>query len=258
LRKTSQLTTETTKEVPPALKAEFQAKAKTLAQLEESYALTGKYDDVMKGRKTGFETGVGQGVLAGAIPAGQGSAAVAAASGKQMLNTEGGETYNMYTGESTTTPLGKAQINKENAQAGELGALGKKYGKEIEKIDAEIAGGMFNKNSSERLTSMLNAANAFGNSLSKQKADGSISKDRLPAWQEAMDKNTALQAKLSDMLGNAADAKANPPAPKSDTSEKPTPPPPVVKALPAGAVLIGKSGGKNVYQLPNGSRYQQQ
>jgi hypothetical protein len=222
LRKTSQLTTETTKEVPPALKAEFQAKAKTLAQLEESYALTKDYKQVTEGRKTGFETSVGQGVLAGAIPAGQGSAAVAAASGKQMLNTEGGETYNMYTGESKTTPLGKAQITEAAAKAGELGELGKKYGKEIEKIDAEIAGGMFSKNSSEKLTSMVNAANGTIKSLNDT-GKGSTPEAQT-AWTKSMADATAMRDKAMALQNNALDMRENPkptPAPASGGMPEP-------------------------------------
>jgi hypothetical protein len=241
LRKTSQLTTETTKEVPPALKAEFQAKAKTLAQLEESYALTGKYDDVMKGRKTGFETGVGQGVLAGAIPAGQGSAAVAAASGKQMLNTEGGETYNMYTGESKTTPLGKAQISEAAARAGELGALGKKYGKEIEKIDAEISGGMFNKNSSERLSSVVNSANATIKSL-MDAGKGSTPESKA-AWDKSMSDATAVRDKAQALQNNALDIRDNP---------KPTPAPGEMPR-PKSAEEVAKLKPNTRFIAPDGS-----
>jgi len=217
-----------TKEVPQVLKDEFKLKAKMLAQLEESYALKGSYDDVMKGRQVGLETEIGKGVLAGNIPLGKGSGAVAAMGGKQILNTEGGETYNMYTGESKTTPLGQAEVGKNKAQAGEanaraseLGQLGKKYGKEIEEIDAKIAGGMFNKNSSEKITASMNSLKGQFDSLMKQKADGLVPKDQMPAWQIEVDAITATQAKYRKLLSDAADMKANPPAPKPDASNKP-------------------------------------
>jgi hypothetical protein len=205
------------KAVPQALKDEFKLKSKMLSELEESYALKGSYDDVMKGRKIGFETGVGQGVLAGSIGMGKGAGAVAASEGKQILNTEGGETYNMYTGESKTTPLGKAQIGKENAQAGELGALGKKYGKDIEKIDAEIQGGMFNKNSSERLTSVINAANGTIRSLNEG-SKGSTPEAKA-AWQKSMDDATAVRDQAQALQKGALEAKANPPAPKPEAAK---------------------------------------
>ena len=235
LRKTSQLGTETTKEVPPALKSEFQAKAKALAALEESYALKKDYKEVMEGRKTGFETSVGEGVLSGAVSMGKGAGAVAASGGKQILNTEGGETYNMYTGESKTTPLGKAQINKENAQAGELGALGKKYGKEIEKIDAEIAGGMFNKNSSERLSSVVNSANATIKSL--MDAGKGSTPESQATWEKSMADAKAVRDKAQALQNNALDIRDNP---------KPTPAP--------GGMPEPKSAGE-VAKLKPGTRF---
>jgi hypothetical protein len=209
------------KEVPQALKEEFALKRKVLGDLQETYALKKDFKEVMQGRQVGLETNIGQGVLAGAIPLGKGSGAVAAMGGKQILNTEGGETYNMYTFESKTTPLGKAQIGKENAQAGELGALGKKYGKDIEKIDAEIQGGMFNKNSSEKITASMNSLKGQFDSLMKQKADGLVPKDQMPAWQVEVDAITATQAQYRKLLSDAATMKANPPAPKPDTPNKP-------------------------------------
>tara|TARA_R110000868_G_scaffold121335_3_gene321833 strand:+ start:1810 stop:2943 length:1134 start_codon:yes stop_codon:yes gene_type:complete len=105
--------------LPTGFEKEYAAKMKTISKLEEQYALGTRYDDVAKGRQTEFATGVGQGVLSGAIPMGKGSGAVASSEGKQILNTEGGETYNMYTGESKTTPMGKSQITENLAKAGE-------------------------------------------------------------------------------------------------------------------------------------------
>lgn len=306
---------QTVTEVPQALKEEFKLKAKALSQLEESYALKGNFDDVMKGRNIGFKTGmgqaafekpevapragqavavaegkplydvkdgtqlnlysgkneatavgssvinentakaglinfktgVGQGVLAGTTAMGKGSGAVAASEGKPVINIEGGQQYNQYTGEGNTTPLGKSQITENLAQAGQAGALAKKYGKDIEKIDAEIAGGMFNKNSSERLSSVINSANATIKSL----VDGGkgSTKEAQAAWQKSMDDAVAVRDQAQALQRGALEAKNAPPAPKNPA------PAPSVNALPAGAVLLGKSGGKNVYQLPDGTRY---
>jgi hypothetical protein len=196
--------------------------------------------------------------LAGAIPAGQGSAAVAAASGKQMLNTEGGETYNMYTGESKTTPMGKSQITENLAKAGEAtkkGEAAETKAERQEKTKRETTADLDRqvKNAQAILYEGLGVSNSEAPGELKRLRDRADSdpkaKARLDALAPAIDDLAAARAKLK-----AWEAKASAP----DTSEKPTPPPPVVKALPAGAVLIGKSGGKNVYQLPNGSRYQQQ
>ena len=226
------------KEVPQALKDEFKLKSKMLSQLEESYALKGGYDDVMKGRKIGWETGVGQGILADKIPMGKGSGAVAATEGKQILNTEGGETYNMYTGESKTTPVGKSQIAENQARAGELGALGKKYGKDIEKIDAEIAGGMFSKNSSEKLTAMENSANNTLTGLRKDKDSGLIKTDKEKAdWDRRYADAQGTIDSVRALQKTALEAKANPPAPKPEAATEKAPSISEVQGAPSGSSI---------------------
>lgn len=55
--------------------------------------------------------------------------------------------------------------------------------------------------------------------------------------------------KLSDELDNAA------PAPKARTLENSAKPGKVIKSLPAGAKQIGTSGGKPVYETPDGKRF---
>ena len=112
-----QVSAETKMELPAGFEAEYKAKMKKLGDLQESYALGGQYDDVMKGRQTKFQTGVGEGVLAGNIKPGAGSEAVGASLAKERIKVEGGEKLNVFTGESTTTPVGKSQINENNAQA---------------------------------------------------------------------------------------------------------------------------------------------
>jgi len=67
----------TTKSLPAGFEKEFRSKVKALSDIEESYALGGRFDDVAKGRKTEFQTGTAQGVLSGAIKAGKGGEAVA-------------------------------------------------------------------------------------------------------------------------------------------------------------------------------------
>ena len=226
-------------EVPQALRDEFKLKAKALSQLEESYALKGSFDDVMKGRNTAFKTGVGQGVLAGTTKMGTGSGAVAASEGKPIINVEGGEQYNQYSGESKTTPLGKSMITENQAQAGQAGALAKKYGKDIEKIDAEIAGGMFNKNSSERLSSVINSANATIKSL----VDGGkgSTKEAQAAWQKSMDDAVAVRDQAQALQRGALEAKNAPPAPTGAMPE------------PKSAAEVAKLKPGTRFKAPDGS-----
>lgn len=124
-RKTAPRTQETIKAPPPGFEVEHRAKLKKLADLEESYALGGQYDDIMKGRQQGFQTGVGEGVLAGAIRPGPGSEAVGASLAKERIKVEGGEKLNVYTGESTTTPKGQSEIVENTAQANKAASGGK-------------------------------------------------------------------------------------------------------------------------------------
>lgn len=207
--------------LPKGFEEEYAAKMKTISKLEEQYALGTRYDDVAKGRQTEFATGVGQGILSGKIPMGKGSGAVAGSEGKPVVNVEGGEKYNQYTGESETTPVGKSQITQNLAQAGQAGALAKKYGKDIEKIDAEIQGGMFNKNSSEKLTSVINSANATIKSLNEG-GKGSTPEAKAD-WQRQYDDAVAIRDKATALQKGALDVKANPPAPKPEAGGMPEP-----------------------------------
>jgi hypothetical protein len=214
-RKTATRTEETIKALPPGFEGEYKAKMKKLADIQESYALGGQYDDVTKGRQNQFQTETGQGVLAGAIKPGPAGEAVGVSLGKERIDVKGGEKLNVFTGESTTTPVGQSEIAENKAQAGSAGALSKKYGKEIEKIDAEISGGMFNKNSSEKLTSVINAANATIKSLDES-SKGSTPEAKAE-WQRQRDDAVAIRDKAITLQKNGLDAREKPaPAPKAD------------------------------------------
>jgi hypothetical protein len=124
-RSTAVRTPETIKALPPGFEAEYRAKMKKLGDLQESYALGGQYDDVMKGRQTKFQTGVGEGVLAGNIKPGAGSEAVGASLAKERFKVEGGEKLNVFQGDSTTTPKGLSEIQENVAQANKPSGSGK-------------------------------------------------------------------------------------------------------------------------------------
>lgn len=123
-RKTAPRTSETIKAPPPGFENEYRAKLKKLADLEESYAAGGHFDDIMKGRQQGFQTETGQGVLAGNIKAGPGGEAVGVSMGKERMKVEGGEKLNVFTGESTTTPKGLSEIQENKAQASKAASGG--------------------------------------------------------------------------------------------------------------------------------------
>jgi len=216
-RSTAIRTPETIKAPPPGFEAEYKSKMKKLADLQESYALGGQYDDVTKGRLNKFNLDVGEGVLAGNIKPGLGSEAVGATMAKERFDVKGGEKLNVFTGDSTTTAVGQSEIAENKAQAGSAGALSKKYGKEVEKIDAEISGGVFNKNSSEKLTSIINAANATIKSLDDS-SKGSTPEAKAE-WQRQRDDAVAVRDKAMALQKSGLEAreKLKPePAPKAD------------------------------------------
>jgi hypothetical protein len=227
------------KSLPKGFEAEYKAKNKALADLEESYALTNRYDDVMKGRQTGFQTGVGEGILSGEITGkenvGRASRAVGSMLGRDSYKVEGGEKMDVFTGASDTTPLGKAQIAEAGARASELGKLGQKYAKEVEKITAEIEGGMFNKNSGEKLTSMINSANATIKSLIE--GGKGATPELKAAWQQQYDDAVSIREKATRLQSNALDVRETPKAERPPSVSD-------VPGLPPGATSIGAKTAK--------------
>ena len=223
----------TIKSLPKGFEAEYKAKQKALGDLQEQYALTNRYDDVMKGRQTGFQTGVGEGILSGEITGkevGRASQAVGSMLGKESYKVEGGEKMAVFTGASDTTPLGSAQVAEAGARAAELGKLGQKYAKEVEKITAEIEGGMFKKNSGEKLTSMINSANATIKSL----IDGGkgATAESKAAWQQQYDDAVSIREKATRLQSSSLDVQESPKAEKPPSVSD-------ISGLPPGAASIG-------------------
>lgn len=236
-------------EVPQALRDEFKLKAKALSQLEESYALKGSFDDVMKGRNTAFKTGMGQAAFEKPEVAPRAGQAVAVSEGKPLINIEGGEKYNQYTSTSSTTPLGKSQITENLAQAGEATAKGKAAetkAERQEKLKLETTKDLERKVENnlailhENLGVNKNEANAALENLKKKAATDPKAAERLKNLQPFIDDVAEARQELKKWRAQPVAGEA---------------PAPAVKALPSGAVLVGKSGGKNVYELPNGTRY---
>ena len=123
-RKTSALTEETVKQLPPGFKEFADAKRKQIGEIIESYALGPAFDDVKKGRQTGLITSIGEKAYTSPETAPVGGQAVAVMGGKPLANVEGGMLYNQYTGKSEVTPVGQSQITENIAQAGEATAKG--------------------------------------------------------------------------------------------------------------------------------------
>lgn len=242
----------TVSRLPPQFKEYADAKRKQIGAIIESYALGPAFDDVQKGRQTGLITSIGEKAYTSPETAPVGGQAVAVMGGKPLVDVKDGMQFNQYTGTSKVTPVGQSQITENQAQAGAQGALAKKYGAEITKIGAEIESGMFNRKGADRLTTMVNSANTTIKSL--QESSKGKTPEAQAEWQRQYDDAVVLRDKAMSLLKGQMDEKT-PPKPKPETGASKAETAPVVKALPAGATLIGKSNGKNVYALPDGTRY---
>ena len=241
--------------VPQALRDELKLKAKALSQLEESYALKGSFDDVMKGRNTGFKTGVGQSVLAGTTKMGTGSGAVAASEGKPIINIEGGEKYNQYLGDSATTPLGRSQIAENQAKAGEAkqkGDAAETKAERQEKDKRETTKDLERRIENnlavlhEKLGVNKNEANETLKRLRIKAASDPAAAEQLKTLQPFIDKVDASRAKL-----DAWEAKATPSDAGGGASNAAKPKP---AAAPTGAMPEPKSAA-DVAKLKPGTRF---
>jgi hypothetical protein len=123
-RKTSNLTAETIKQLPPGFKEFADAKRKQIGAIIESYALGPAFDDVEKGRQTGLITSIGEKAYTSPETAPVGGQAVAVIGGKPLVEVKDGMQFNQYTGTSKVTPVGQSQITENVAQAGEATAKG--------------------------------------------------------------------------------------------------------------------------------------
>jgi hypothetical protein len=242
----------TVSRLPPQFKEYADAKRKQIGAIIESYALGPAFDDVQKGRQTGLITSIGEKAYTSPETAPVGGQAVAVIGGKPLVEVKDGMQFNQYTGTSKVTPVGQSQITENVAQAGAQGALAKKYNAEITKIAAEIESGMFNRKGADRLTTMVNSANTTIKSL--QEGSKGSTPEAKAEWQRQYDDAVVLRDKAMSLLKGQIDEKGTP-KPKPEPGAPKAEAAPTVKTLPAGATLIGKSNGKNVYALPDGTRY---
>ena len=121
------------KELPPGFEREARAKMQTLAKIEESYRLGGKYDDVTKGRRNQQEVDMSEAAIRQPEAAGLIGQGMAAGKGNDLVGGDSNVTRNKFTGQTRTTPVGESQITENRAQAA-------KYGAEADKAKREPTG----------------------------------------------------------------------------------------------------------------------
>lgn len=236
---------QTTKVLPAGFEAEYKAKMKKLGDLQESYALGGHYDDVMKGRQQGFQTGVGEGILNKSITGkdiGVASQAVGSSLGKESYKVEGGEKLNVFQGESSTTPLGKSQINENNAQAVKAKDAGGAKAPRVQSTKEDSNGNMVLIMSDGTSKPLLEAdgkpmqSAAFNKEVARTIAKMEEDSSKFKNLSEE-DKRKRAQERLTGKMSEAAPAVKTDAAPKTGDAEEKAPAIADVKGAPAEASI---------------------
>jgi hypothetical protein len=217
----------------------FASMMSTVAKhLSQAGAYTGaKADDQAKAEQLRTQTGMAE--RAQTDPnAGRGALYIA---GKG----EYGETGSSHvTGAPVKGSVAESQIIENKAQANNANASAGAHSARIQEIKAKIG---LDKDdlkgkSKERLATMLNSLNTYVKDMNLSEADvASINQLRGEI-------TLAMSSEVSSRSGA-------PSAPAAGAQPAPGAPKATVKALPPGAKQIGTSGGKPVYQTPDGKRF---
>lgn len=229
--------TVTEKVVPEAFKKEFAAKAKVISGLMMNYAAGKEAKTIAEGRQTGLITNTMEGVLAGTITPTKGGQATAVGKGTAPFGGDSNVTRNVLTGDTSTTAVGTATVGEKGAlaaqatagaaentaQAKAADALAaerraalpklaeevKKLKAETEKIIKEIGQVGVDKPTHERLSSIINSANATVTAL-QNTSKGNTAESK-KAWDTQLAEAEALRQKAIALQTGALDSRNTPP-----------------------------------------------
>lgn len=219
-----------------ALQARKQADLKSL---REAIATGGDYEDLTKGRLNEQKRDQLDQYQGGNDRAGQ---AALIGDGKDVYGGNSDVTRNQVTGKTNTTDVGKADVKKKGAEASEALAKAEKA-----RTEAEAGGGVKGA-SVERLSTQLNAVNAAIKDLTDDmKQPNRQDKVAVAEHAKALKTYRTLQAKIAAAMDERIGDKPSTPKPPKPAS--------TLNTLPPGAKQIGTSGGKPVYQTPDGKKF---
>jgi hypothetical protein len=233
--------------LPPGFDKEYRAKLRVLASIEESYALGKNYDSVQKGRQTGQEIAGTEAILADPSKAGIVGTAIAGGQGKNLYGGNGDVTRQNFTGETNTTAVGDSQIRENDAQAAKSRADAANAPKEARSKE-------FNGLQQQRLAidADLERIERSITALRKEQPKGW--QDLVKSQQSKIDKLEIDKADVQERLREFTTKESN--KGKPDAPAKPgAPAAPTISALPKGAVQVGTSNGKPVFQTPDGKKF---
>lgn len=233
----SSIVTQIMREYPPGFEAEMRSKVKALARIEEAAAQGKNYDSVTKGRQTQQEVDASTEAMRDPARAGVIGQGMAAGQGKELVGGDSNVTRNKFTGATTNTLVGDSQMRENNAQAGQASAAGRKSDADASRVN--------DRTDTETLRTMADYTQRE-RTLRTQLGKAMIGEEKDNARAEL----DALLQERKDFEARVATRK--PQAAGSKTSDNK---PAAAAALPRGAVQIGTSGGKPVYQTPDGKKF---
>lgn len=232
----SSIVTQIMREYPPGFEAEMRSKVKALARIEEAAAQGKNYDSVTKGRQTQQEVDASAEAMRDPARAGVIGQGIAAGQGKELVGGDSNVTRNKFTGATTNTLVGDSQVRENNAQAGQAASAGRKSDADASRV---------NDRSDPETMRMRSDYTQRERTLRTQLSRAMIGDEKDSVQQELdalIQERKNFEAQVATRKPQAAGAKTG------DNK-------PVVAGLPKGAVQIGTSGGKPVYQTPDGKKF---
>lgn len=188
------------------------SKTKALANVEKTFVFGKDYKDVAAGEQTAFETGLGQGVVAGTMDPTKASQATSVMKGNAPFGGDSNVTRNVVTGDVKTTPVGQSAIFENNAQA--------------RKALADAAKDANNPNApgaQDRLTTIVNSANSTLTNLEENRPGAKDPKEAQAAWQKQYDaaievRDLAMSGLRDRIKNDSRPTPAPAPAPRVDNN----------------------------------------
>lgn len=181
----------------------------------------------------------------------------AATKGEGRYKVQGDTMVDTIYGTGQTTEVGKAKIGHENASAAKAGRESPKDETRAEKALASAS-----KATSEALADLNTARDKAAKAVPKLSALDAVDQQKVAAYEAKVagmvDNNPTVQA--AQKLYEERRAQEQKSRERFNALLEPTKPEPkaTLQSLPAGAKQIGTSGGRPVYQLPDGRKVIQQ
>lgn len=155
------------------------------------------------------------------------------------------------------------ELAKLDLQQGNLDAQNKKIDAMIQHWERkddndEKKAGSPKTPTADRMTSVINSMNQMLKNLDENRPRSTATAEEKADWQRQKDNAIAVRDRATAKLNERFDDDGSAPAKESKPAPKPAATPSASKpisALPKGAKQIGTSGGKPVYETPDGKRY---